>query len=249
MTSRLLRHIECPKCHIKGRKKTCGVFDDGHEYCFYPCGYYKPSSLKARMERKKMTTPENKGVQALPADTRDDYFSDVCLHWLGKYGITTKEMIAYDIRWSSSKQWLIFPFRGGTTSIIAWQARCFAPDAKTKWFSQGKLDDLVHIVNASGYKNENGVCVVEDIVSAIKVGRSYPCMCNFGSHVSDVKLVRLYNNVTSGVKIWLDKDKTKEAMKFCKHAGSIGLQPEVVMSELDPKQYSDDEIKQFLGLL
>lgn len=53
--SKFLYHEPCPNC---GSSDACGVFDDGHRYCYSCCTYFKPSDEdgeQVSMERKKVS--------------------------------------------------------------------------------------------------------------------------------------------------------------------------------------------------
>lgn len=50
--SKFLYHEPCPVC---GSSDACGVFDDGHRYCYSCCTYFKPGDgEQVSMERKKV---------------------------------------------------------------------------------------------------------------------------------------------------------------------------------------------------
>ena len=87
---------------------------------------------------------------------------------------------------------------------------------------------------------------MEDCVSAIKVARQCDAMPVLGSHVSNSKLVglsRLYRTIM----FWLDSDKLKESRNAAERARLIGVQASVIFTELDPKCYSNEEIKNALS--
>lgn len=53
--SKFLYHEPCPKC---GSSDACGVFDDGHRYCYSCCTYFKPSDgdgEQVSVEKKKVS--------------------------------------------------------------------------------------------------------------------------------------------------------------------------------------------------
>ena len=54
--STFLYHESCPKC---GSSDACGVFSDGHRYCYSCCTYFKPTSEgdgeQVLAERKKVS--------------------------------------------------------------------------------------------------------------------------------------------------------------------------------------------------
>ena len=51
--SKFMYHEPCPKC---GSSDACGVFDDGHRYCYSCNTYFKPSTTEDNNEEPKMTT-------------------------------------------------------------------------------------------------------------------------------------------------------------------------------------------------
>lgn len=53
--SKFLYHEPCPKC---GSSDACGVFDDGHKYCYSCNTYFKPDDDKAKYTSKKTSEIE-----------------------------------------------------------------------------------------------------------------------------------------------------------------------------------------------
>lgn len=51
--SKFMYHEPCPKC---GSSDACGVFDDGHRYCYSCNTYFKPPTTEDDNEEPKMTT-------------------------------------------------------------------------------------------------------------------------------------------------------------------------------------------------
>lgn len=203
-------------------------------HCF-SCGYhphskssYKPPTIEKQVEIDTYPLPQDV-EPTIPAKALD---------WLKKFHITYKDIIANQILWSEYRQLLIFPYDN------AWQGRYFGNDPKhPKWFSRGKLDDIIHI---KGLTNESEkVILVEDILSCIRVGKFVPTVCLFGSHVSSAKLARL-KHVGSSYVWWLDYDKRDDAHRQALRAHSLGYNTSVIVTELDPKEYSDKEIREVL---
>lgn len=66
-----------------------------------------------------------------------------------------------------------------------------------------------------------------------------------GSHLATARLnavARLYDSLV----FWLDSDKLKESRSMCHRAQMMGLQSRCSWTELDPKCYTDIEIKEIL---
>lgn len=50
--SKFLYHEPCPNC---GSSDACGVFDDGHRYCYSCCTYFKPDDTQGWLKAEKKT--------------------------------------------------------------------------------------------------------------------------------------------------------------------------------------------------
>lgn len=85
--------------------------------------------------------------------------------------------------------------------------------------------------------------LVEDIFSAIRVGRVVSCMPLFGSVISPSWMAGI-SKITKDVTIWLDQDKYPEAVKFSQKFRTMGVRANVVFTQLDPKAYNEDFIKE-----
>ena len=124
-----VKHEPCSKC---GSRDNLARYDDGSAYCF-GCGHTERSS-KYVPRTVEAITKEIK----LPADSSTQ-IDKVALDWLHKYNITDTERIKYRMLWSAEKQQLIFPLYDGNSNLLAWQARCFDPNARAKYFSTIKV--------------------------------------------------------------------------------------------------------------
>jgi hypothetical protein len=190
----------------------------------------------------------------LPEDS-DTYIPALGSCWLRKYDLTIYEIINNKILWSDKYQCLLFPYFDKYNNLVAWQARNFGSNepekqvghgnrlGKSKWFSQGNLKTLYHILPFD-YKSDKLV-VVEDIVSAIKVARVTPCMPLFGSTIGLDRFKTLYNRF-SEVIVWLDPDKRKQALLEASKGQQLGLKVRVVYADRDPKEYDELAIKEIL---
>jgi translation initiation factor 1 (eIF-1/SUI1) len=48
------------------------------------------------------------------------------------------------------------------------------------------------------------------------------------------------------VYIWLDRDKAKNAIRIKNRLKGLGLKSKVIVTDLDPKEYTTKEIEQWL---
>lgn len=237
--SRVIRRERCPECAKVGRDRhgdNLAVYEGETKYCF-SCGY-----SEAQTGLKRPTAASNdlgNTPYSLPYDV-DTTIPSEALTWLKQYHITFSDIMKNRMLWSPSREMLIFPYDE------AWQGRYFGKDiSKPKWFSQGNLENVLHGFNTDKKKE---VILVEDIVSAIRVGNcGYSVICLFGSHLSNQKLVRLLWNWENLV-FWLDYDKreyaTREAIRIMNFTQ---VSPGVIITGKDPKEYSDEEIKNIIN--
>jgi hypothetical protein len=91
------------------------------------------------------------------------------------------------------------------------------------------------------------ITCVEDLFSAIRVGRVSAAVPLFGS-VIPKDWVTLLTRITKHVILWLDADKYGEALKQARMLRLTGLTVDVVRTELDPKHHSPEEVKEILGV-
>lgn len=225
------KHEPCPKC---GSKDNLARYSDGSGYCF-GCGY---TEFNTRYVPK--TEEDTPKTVKLPEDCTEQ-IDKIALKWLDKYDIHAAERSRYRMLWSPSKQQLIFPLFDKSQELIAYQGRNFAPDSKIKYKSQGKIHDVLYFCG----KKASPIILVEDLLSAIKIGRIGVAMPLFGSEASTPLLMRLKAHCNS-IIVWLDSDKWKNSHDIVKRAQSIGLPAMSVFTNLDPKEYNDDKIKYFL---
>lgn len=233
---RCLSHEPCPKC---GSRDNVGVWEDGHKWCFGGCGYYVPptGSIKPATQPLKA---EPRGIY-LPEDV-EPYYPFKCLQWVKQYDLSENDLRANQVVWSESNQLLIFPYMEDGARLTAWQGRNFGSVHGPKWYGRGNLEDVFSIKGESSRQ----LIVVEDVISSIVLGRAgYQAMPIFGSYISDKRLTRLKVMIDHLV-IWLDKDKAKEAHKFCKRAQVMGFDSRTIVTEKDPKCYISDKIKEIL---
>ena len=236
-----VKHKPCPAC---GSRDNLAVYTD-HEYCF-GCGYilfynYHPRRLGNVKEQSQK-------IVSLPEDIAG-YIPAVAQDWLKKYDLSQKELFENNVVWSESRQLLLFPLFDDKHFLWGYQGRYFGKDEKhPKWTSKGNYKNLGRVYHPLlTTSKDSSIILVEDIISCIKISRQYNCCCLFGSNIDYNKYISIYNNnKTDGFIIWLDKDKMKESYLFSKKFNDLGIPCSVISTELDPKMYSNEEIRCFL---
>ena len=242
-------HEQCPRCALIGKDRhadNLGVFPDGSKWCF-SCGYHKSSDALSLHRIAAQQQKQKDKKDAVTVSLPDDFtvaLPEVADKWLKNYGITDAEIAEHKIGWSQSCERLIFPVFGARSSeLLMWQGRSFDP-SRPKYYTQGFSEKVFHVLGDTD-DNEGNICLVEDIISAIKVSRAMPCMPLWGSILSTPRAAIL-SDLYKGVILWLDADKQEYATKR-----SIALRPlferqRVIVTSLDPKCYSTIEILEIL---
>lgn len=240
MTSQLLYKTRCPECAKKGKDRSgdnLGVYSDGHSFC-YSCGYANAASLEGKLKKR---TKEVAVIPTLPEDI-DFKLSHEAVAWLDKYFERKDFPKCY---WSRSERKLYFLFPNGE-----YQYRYFGPkEEHPKWVGYGINENLLHIVvpklsTALQSNTISSLVLVEDIISAIKVGHITPTLCLFGSNISLKRLATLKQLGYNKIIIWLDWDKKEYAIDASRLAQSIGFDTQVIHTKLDPKEYNYADIKE-----
>jgi Zn ribbon nucleic-acid-binding protein len=252
---RFQKHEPCPSC---GSRDNLGVWDDG-KWCF-GCGYReRAETTVAAVERlrERKTPVDNVGI-SLPPDAINT-LPTVVKMWLSKFDITWAVQLQHDMMWSEERKLLIFPLWDAPVSsrrliqqvgevkedgLIAWQGRYFGPDTKhPKYTSEGKLVDVIDLI---GDIDSDSVFVVEDKVSAMKLGMLECAMPLWGTHVGD-KRANYLSHRFHNLYIWLDPDKKKEALKQAIKYSPMFNHVGVVYSSKDPKEHTYKEIREIIN--
>lgn len=240
--SQFLRHESCPKCCSAD---NLARYDDGHGWCF-GCNYHEyGKTLIIPQNEPKVQTYSGNNLQ-LPPDDATSSLGLSSLQWLAKYGIMSSE--SKDFLWSEEKQWLIYPIYSARALrehnekvLVAWQARNFHPVRfKPRYISRGPIGNCFYII---GPDTGETLYLVEDMISAVKVGRQYSAFCLFGSQIRLQMLTSLLARFKQ-IGVWLDMDKAQESLKTCSRASQLGFKRVFsILTPKDPKEYTNDEIK------
>lgn len=235
--SKFLKHEPCPNCHSRN---NLGVWDDGHKYCF-GCGFYVPptKSVDFLKRRTKMENNNKDGDSALDVSSFTFSIPQHAQTWLKKYGITDQEVRHYGICWNSETDSLVFPVeRGG--QVVLTNERYFGKDPLfPKYRTYGHK-----ALNRTYFNNPNtpnSLVIVEDFISAVKVARFASSIPLFGSTIS-AEAVKWVVGTFKSLRIWLDRDKASESLKEASKLSQWIPDTRTIITELDPKEYSNNEI-------
>lgn len=246
-----IRHTSCDKC---GSSDARAVYTGGSSFCFSCRRNGKPTSSPYLLEE----TPDDDEIARLPHDANFSY-SPACVAWVSKYDVSIEELIKHKVYWSEERQQLIYTFwenSPGVGELLFWQARNFGSWAKTKYYTKGSPDSCLPFYLRRSTEMEHGkvnggLVIVEDCLSAIKIARQVSSMPVLGSDLSMVKIKRLTSvlEASGGIVVWLDGNMFHHAQKIAQRLQMLGVEARAVYTELDPKEYSDTEIKRVLEVV
>jgi len=236
--STVIRKEACPECRKIGNDKSgdnLAVYSDGHTYC-YRCGYHSGRKTFTRPVERHETTI------VLPADVTTELPFEARA-WLGQYSLARLDLNQNHVMWSPHWSRIIFPYFN-ETELLAWQGRYVGEDkSKAKWFSQGKIHEIIHPIKV----HSREAVLVEDIVSAIKVSRIKGAIPIFGSSISTQQILRL-KTIVDRVWYWMDPDMRAKSVKMVHMSNLLGLDARTIFSDKDPKEHDHETIRTIIEM-
>lgn len=240
----LVTREQCPKCRELGKdnsKDNLAVYNDGHKYC-YACSYTESPNLRERIIKTLNPISKQSGKIRLP----DDFSLNIPYQptmWLKGFGLFAWEINANRLGWSDDLKRLIFPVYGKDGELLMWQGRSLEDD-QIKYLTFGPKSDILHFIGI--HRPNQHLILVEDLVSAIKVGRIAQTMPLWGSTLALKSILKLKERFST-LGIWLDPDKNVESVKMALRASQY-MKVFVIHSDKDPKCYSTEVIVEYLDI-
>ena len=244
-------HDECgdtrSRLYVKRTQK-------GFIYHCHNCGHSGFSSTDGCLTPSEtlrcLTEPQQyQEVEATKLYLPDDFTTDIPDRgkvWLLKYGITMDEARHYKMGSYQSGNRLFLGVFDSNNNLVYFQGRYLGTvDKYNPKYLNVKAKGARDVYFRSG--SGRILCVVEDILSAIKVGRHVSGLALLGSYIP-LSLINILNEGYDKVYIWLDPDKQKEAVKYSKLFGSMIDCPVIpILLDKDPKEYTNHAICTRLG--
>jgi hypothetical protein len=222
-------------------------------------GILTPSqTIRAANKEIELFKSSKESAKGLPEDFSSTISLDG-LAWLAKYNVTTAERDFYGFGYSSRYNRLVLPLFN-MSGLIGWQGRALGKITsdypKYMTFVNGHQPrfwfDSRHGINTHReYEDRLKIVLVEDIVSAVKVGRQYRTLGLIGSYIREemivwfLKVHKLLPNFK--IYIWLDPDKHTEAHLYAGKLRKYGLNAVVVSTACDPKEANPTMIHTLIG--
>jgi len=243
--ARFVRHARCEKC---GSKDNNGIYDDGSEFCFGCKKYSPPTSEKFIPQVRESAGDtevdgDNGQLEVLFRESSTALPSTIVEYAAG-YGLSVPDILGSGGLYFSRTNALIFFYRGIDGKLCCAQARSFGSKGKSypKYFNWGSTYHTFDLIGGRG----KTLVVTEDKLSAIKVSEVCDAIPALGTTFQNWKLVEALKRGYEHIYVWLDKDKWREGREICDKAKWLGLSATALLTDLDPKCYSHDEIKEYL---
>ena len=236
---RFLHHEPCPDC---GSRDNLARYDDGSAFCF-GCKYTEPRNKIP--EKEKINANDTLSFRST---TPREYPSHV-VQWFSKYGLDIAECLGRGIVYEFRRNQVIFPFTSEEGELCCYQARNFDSRraSQAKYYNVGAKEEAFPLYKSSSNSAGRSAVLTEDALSAIKVARQFDAMPLLGVTISAKKLARLKAHGYEKIIVWLDRDKWREANNIADMCKWIGMSAKTVLTDLDPKEYSNDEIRSYVN--
>lgn len=237
-----LRHTSCPRC---GSRDNLGEYSDGSTFCF-GCRY------ATRGNESAFVTSRRDELNACDADPRvkltgSSSYPPTVVEWLKRYRVEPIVAIQRGVLYDSTLEQLNFPFYS-KEGLVCVQSRNFNSyrAAKAKYYNVGNSQEATSIYKTKSNAFVHRLVITEDALSAMRIASQCDAIPALGTHVPVSKIIALapfYEFVT----VWLDSDKWREARTIAENFQWLGLSANTIFTELDPKEYSDEEITAYLS--
>jgi len=252
---RRVRHYECTPNDAVPAMNITRMNDGWVWYCFR-CrkgGKKFLNSLSPKEFHKWMKYKDNQKseIKTTEVTLPHDFTSNLSPQgkvWFYKYGVCDDEIKQYGIGYSPYMDRVILPVYRDS-KLLFWIGRNVGGITKTNpkysTVSGYKRKDIYFITG----RFDNSVCIVEDVISGIKVGRYMKCYTLISAHVPDRMIKNILDKYGNGITIylWLDPDKIDKMIKWQQRYRSLfGADVRMIRADKDPKEFSNAMIRRFL---
>ena len=242
--ARFVRFSPCPKC---GSRDNLGNYDDGSAWCF-GCHYYqKPTADKFVPSREDSSSritgsPHEKELGRALSDLSP---GEGLMGLLQRTGLTIPELLRANAG-STGRDSLGFVYTTADGTPTCLQVRNYGSQRNggPKYFNRGSTEHAFPLYHR--HPDDRRVVITEDTLSALKVARVTNSFSALGTHVQTHKLLLLRSRGFQRVFVWLDKDKWREGREICEKCQWIGMSATAIITDEDPKYYSEDVILKHL---
>ncbi len=247
--SRLIKaHLPCSDC---GSSDALAEYSET-TYCF-SCNRTRSVESESSFFPEMLDLPKEPGILSLPSRFTTVALSVDAMKWLLSYNIFKDLREKYNIGYvhKSIVNGIMVHNRVILPSYIDgelknYAARALIPEDLPKYIVAG--DKSAMFWSEGDYKYRTLV-IVEDNLSAIRVGELLPAVSLIGTSMSKENMLTLANDYDILI-VWLDGDKPgqRAAKKLVKSLSLLHSEVHNVVTKRDPKCLFDSEIRSVLTL-
>ena len=227
------------------------LYSDDSTHCF-GCGFHERGSHNPWTTECIAIKHPDVGAEENPVIRSPDdsctTFGETSIQYLSSCKVGVLEAIRRGLRYSPSREQLLYPYYNEEGILKCLQARNFnkSRSEKAKYHNQGSPAEVLPIYRSTDGLHKTLV-ITEDALSAIRIARQCDAMPALGTYVPVKKLTALMG-AYGFIIVWLDRDKLREARHIADNCTWLGLSARTIYTELDPKAYENEEITQYLKL-
>jgi hypothetical protein len=240
--ARFVRHESCPRC---GSRDNLGRYDDGSGFCF-GCHYTEKPDLFQFNPNRSGTDGKNQAT--LDGRVHSDIPTSVSESLRQLYGITVRQLLGANAWWDADREQLCFPYRDKDGELVCVQRRNYNPyrASKAKYLNEGETYEVFDLIVGGSSSFPRTVVITEDKLSAMKVSNVCDAIPALGTTFQTHKLIELMKRGYQTIVVWLDSDKWREAREISDQCKWVGLSSKTVLTPLDPKEYDNTQIVEYL---
>ncbi len=216
---------------------------------FVPAPAESLQEKMARLASQEAADHTMRQTAAMP-EPKDENPSDWPLEarvWLYKAGLNNHDIVQAGLYFHRAGRRVVIPVYDGE-SLVYWQARGFDPD-RPKYLNAVDTDRRRLVANWHG--NTGCLVLTEDWLSGYRVHRAtgFNVYALLGTHLTDEIAAQIVEQ-KSPVAVWLDPDSAGQtaARKISRKLTSFGVENRKILTDKDPKLYSDREIREVLNV-
>lgn len=219
-------------------------------YCHH-CGKSRTIRNSVSKTKRLAGTPKaavrdwkSKRSVTTPADSESDpgKWPANARVWFYRYGITDAEIKRHGFLYSERLRRVVLPIYNNGELVSYQTRRVFNDDERPKYLSYGNKDSVFHVEHSDAKR----LCIVEDLLSSIKVGRYINTLALRKTSLSDKELRWILEKGYNDFIIFLDDDNAqvkKQQLVLKNKLENFGKVTIIHSGGRDPKEYDDLELK------
>ena len=248
MSRLIASHQPCSDC---GSSDALAEYDT-NTYCF-SCGRSRSKSVEKSFFPELGDVNKSNNNSLLMPPNATARLSLPAQRWLLSYNLFEEEWKKYGIRYIHEakineftiRDRLILPSFKRNGDLEFYQARALRRGDSPKYFTEGRKGLFWSI---GEYEHKDSVVLVEDMISAMRVGQQVQAVALLGTKINEEQLLQLAEKYGT-IIVWMDGDRPGQdsAKKIVKKATLMFPRVFNIVTRRDPKCLYDGEIKEKLA--